>query len=174
MIILIIHTIVSYDQNISKSIFVKMDSMSGFEIRLVFTFPPKDTTLQYKKCVHLWNNFPCISTLWAIIFEHVKLNGGTLEITATVPFMGKMITPFFPCLSWPLLIFALISHIFLLFRKTVYLLLFKHVFSTYEKLGPKASVKNWICYQLKPDECPVSFSLTIHLNPPCKDDNSQL
>ena len=68
------------------------------------------------------------------------------------------------------------SHIFLLFGKPVffYLLLFKHVFSTYEKLGPKASVKNWICYQLKPDECPVSFSLTIHLNPPCKDDNSQL
>ena len=40
-----------------------MDSMSGCDIRLVFTFPPKDNTLQYKKCVHLWNNFPCISTL---------------------------------------------------------------------------------------------------------------
>ena len=40
-----------------------MDSMSGCDIRLVFTFPPKDSTLQYKKCVHLWNNFPCISTL---------------------------------------------------------------------------------------------------------------
>ena len=24
--------------------------MSGCDIRLVFTFPPKDTTLQYKKC----------------------------------------------------------------------------------------------------------------------------
>ena len=44
-----------------------MDSMSGCDIRLVFTFPPKDSTLQYKKCVHLWNNFPCISTLLEII-----------------------------------------------------------------------------------------------------------
>ena len=57
------HIIVSYDQNISKIIFVKMDSMSGCDIRLVFTFPPKDITLQYKKSVHLWNNFPCIITL---------------------------------------------------------------------------------------------------------------
>ena len=24
---------------------------------------PKDSTLQYKRCVHLWNNFPCIITL---------------------------------------------------------------------------------------------------------------
>ena len=29
-------------------IFVKMDSMSGCDIRLVFTFPPKDNTLQFK------------------------------------------------------------------------------------------------------------------------------
>ena len=29
---------------------------------LVF-FPPKDSLLQHKKCVHLWNNFPCISSL---------------------------------------------------------------------------------------------------------------
>ena len=57
------HIIVSYDQNISKIIFVKMDSMSGCDIRLVFSFPPKDSTLQYKKCLHLWNNFPCIITL---------------------------------------------------------------------------------------------------------------
>jgi len=40
-----------------------MDPMSGCDIRLVFTFPPKDSTLQYKKYVHLWSNFPCISTL---------------------------------------------------------------------------------------------------------------
>ena len=38
-----------------------MDPMSGCDIRVVFTFPPKDSTLQYKKYVHLWNNFPCIS-----------------------------------------------------------------------------------------------------------------
>jgi len=41
----------------------KMDSMSGFDIRLVFTLPPRDSTLQYKRCVHLWNKFPCITTL---------------------------------------------------------------------------------------------------------------
>jgi len=32
----------------------KMDPMSGFNIRLVFTLPPSDSTLQYKRCVHLW------------------------------------------------------------------------------------------------------------------------
>ena len=41
----------------------KMDPMSGCDIRLVFTLPPKDNTLQYKRCVHLWTNFPCIITL---------------------------------------------------------------------------------------------------------------
>ena len=40
----------------------KMDPMKGFDIRLVFTLPPKDRTLQYKRCVHLWNSFPCITT----------------------------------------------------------------------------------------------------------------
>ena len=32
--------------------FVKIDSMSGCDIRFVFTFPPKDITLQYKKNVY--------------------------------------------------------------------------------------------------------------------------
>ena len=27
--------------------------MSGFGIRLVFTLPPRDSSLQYKRCVHL-------------------------------------------------------------------------------------------------------------------------
>ena len=40
-----------------------MDSMSDFDIHLVFTLPPRDSALQYKRCVHLWNNFPCITTL---------------------------------------------------------------------------------------------------------------
>ena len=44
----------------------KMDPMSGCDIRLMFTLPPRDSTLQYKRCVHLWNKFPCIITLvWA-------------------------------------------------------------------------------------------------------------
>ena len=29
----------------------------------VFTLPPRDSTLQYKRWVHLWNNFLCIITL---------------------------------------------------------------------------------------------------------------
>ena len=45
----------------------KMDPMSGCDIRLVFTLPPRDSTLQYKRCVHLWNNFPCIITLVSLI-----------------------------------------------------------------------------------------------------------
>ena len=50
----------------------KMDPMSGCDIRLVFTLPPRDSTLQYKRCVHLWNNFPCIITLvWLKIRNYV-------------------------------------------------------------------------------------------------------
>ena len=64
--------IVSYDQNFSSISFVKIDSMSGCDFRLVFTFPSKDSTLQYKKCVHLWNNFPCISTLLYCMYEIVS------------------------------------------------------------------------------------------------------
>ena len=52
----------------------KMDPMSGFAIRLVFTLPPRDSTLQYKICLHLWKNFPCIITLmytvWYIYSIH--------------------------------------------------------------------------------------------------------
>ena len=40
-----------------------MDSISGCDIHFVFAFPSTDSTVQYKKCVHLWNNFPYISTL---------------------------------------------------------------------------------------------------------------
>ena len=47
----------------------KMDLMSGCDIRLVFTLLPGDSTLRYKRCVHLWNNFPCIITL--LIFLYV-------------------------------------------------------------------------------------------------------
>ena len=71
--ILIIHIIVSYDQKISLIFYVKMDSMSDCDIRLVFTFPPKDSTLQYKKCVLHWNNFPCISTLDKIQHLYISI-----------------------------------------------------------------------------------------------------
>jgi len=49
----------------------KMDPMSGFDIRLVFTLPPRDSTLQYTRCAHLWNNFPCIITL-SNTYKHVR------------------------------------------------------------------------------------------------------
>ena len=50
-------------------------------IRLVFTFPPKDSTLQYKKFVHLWNNFPCIITLRKLEF---------LARGSSFPFIDKL------------------------------------------------------------------------------------
>ena len=59
MIILIIHIIFSFDQNISLIFYVK----DGSHFRLVFTLPPRDNTLQYKRCVHFWKNFPCITSL---------------------------------------------------------------------------------------------------------------
>ena len=41
----------------------KMDPMSGFNNRLLFTLPSRDSKLQYIRCVHFWNNFPCITSL---------------------------------------------------------------------------------------------------------------
>ena len=62
-----------------------MDSMLGCDIRLVFTFPPKDRTLQNKKFVHLWKNFPCISTsnkvLLCII---IKIDNSTIFLLFTL------------------------------------------------------------------------------------------
>ena len=61
---MIIHIIVSYDQNISLIFFMwKLDPMSGFDIRLVFTLAPRDSTLLYKRCVHFLNNFPSLTSL---------------------------------------------------------------------------------------------------------------
>ena len=51
-----------------------MDPMSGFDICLMFTLPPRDSILQYKKCIHLWNNFPCIITLDATVNNLFNLN----------------------------------------------------------------------------------------------------
>ena len=51
-----------------------MDPMSGFDICLMFTLPPRDSILQYKKCIHLSNNFPCIITLDATVNNQFNLN----------------------------------------------------------------------------------------------------
>ena len=75
LIILIIHIIVYCDQNISLIFYMKkMDRMSGFDIRLVFTVPPRDSTMQYKRFWHLWNNFPCINTLIYRFLSNCKRN----------------------------------------------------------------------------------------------------
>ena len=51
---------------------------------VLFTFPPKDNTLQYKKCVHLRNNFPCISTL--VWIKHYLF----LFIKSKIVFKGRI------------------------------------------------------------------------------------
>ena len=55
-----------------------MDPMSGFDIRLVFTLPPRDSTLQYKRCVHFWNNYSCITFLISIISSIPSLGLGVV------------------------------------------------------------------------------------------------
>ena len=72
-----------------------MDSMSGCDIRLVFTFPPKENTLQYKKCVHLWNNFPCFSTLSKPMRKvtcsiQMRSQGGTIGAIGAKPSPGQV------------------------------------------------------------------------------------
>ena len=57
----------------------KMDPMSGFKICLVFTLPPRDSTLQYKRCIHLWNNFPCIKTLIMIVLLWTHFNSSVCD-----------------------------------------------------------------------------------------------
>ena len=56
----------------------KMDPISDLYNHLVFTLPPRDSTLQYKRCVHLWYKFPCIITLDRPVFG---LNMGQLNST---------------------------------------------------------------------------------------------
>ena len=63
----------------------KIDPMPDCDIRLVFTLPPRDSTLQNKRCVQLWNNFPCIITLvwcWYIQVDGVK---GTADVSSSDP-----------------------------------------------------------------------------------------
>ena len=57
-------------------------------------FPLKDSTLQYKKCVHLWNNFPCISTLqWMPLWiRNCHLLRGLLKIHLQLYNLGLITT----------------------------------------------------------------------------------
>ena len=75
-----------------------MYPMSGFDIRLVFTLPPRDSTLQYKRCVHFEITFlalhPCVRQPLSVkgfkgtVVNHTRhsTNGGSLEMTPPVPF----------------------------------------------------------------------------------------
>ena len=57
----------------------KMDPMSGFDTRFVFTLPPKDSTLQYKRCVHFWNNFSCTCVSFGVVQKPVTLSTGKFK-----------------------------------------------------------------------------------------------
>ena len=76
MKILIFHMIISYDKNISLIFFVK----DGSHVRLrhpscVYITAQRQYTLQYKRCIHLWNNFLCIIALLCIFFDvDIELN----------------------------------------------------------------------------------------------------
>ena len=48
-----------------------MDSMSGCDIRVVFSFPPKDSTLQYKKAYTFEITFLALIP-WAWVKEGVQ------------------------------------------------------------------------------------------------------
>ena len=74
----------------------KMGPMSGFDILPVFTLPPRDSTLQFKRCVHLWNNFPCIITLACIMFS-LKLWVVNIKI---------LMMSFYPFYPYVLMIFS--------------------------------------------------------------------
>ena len=65
---------------------VKDGSHVRRNIRLVFALPPRDGTLQYKRCVHFWNNFPCITSLGTVANRDCNcLNRGSLENLWRVP-----------------------------------------------------------------------------------------
>ena len=55
----------------------KMDPISGFDIRLGFTLPPRDSSLQYKRCVQFWNIFPCITSL--VVGKYINIMKTTFD-----------------------------------------------------------------------------------------------
>ena len=93
---MIIHIIISYKQNISLIFYVKDGShMSGFDIRLVFSLTPRDNTLQFIRCVYLWNNFPCIKSL-ILLVKLMWISKGSLKI---IWFMTSLVNRFWSFLK---------------------------------------------------------------------------
>ena len=56
--------------------------MSGCDIHLVFTLPLRDSTLKYKRCVQLWNNFPYITPLVTGVLTKIGIE---LQISVEIP-----------------------------------------------------------------------------------------
>ena len=50
-----------------------MDPMSGSDIRFLFTLKPR-STLQYEKCIHLWNNYIYILSLWTVRYTQYSVH----------------------------------------------------------------------------------------------------
>ena len=89
-----------------------MDSMSGCDIRLVFTFPPKNSSLQYKKCVHVseitflplvpWIHV-CYSYNWVSVCVSARNNSITVNPNIPRP-KGNLVLISFLCIfiTWRL------------------------------------------------------------------------
>ena len=78
----------------------QMGPLAGFDIRLVFTLPPRDSTLQYKRCVHFWNNYPCITFLTKpkILFNYANfLILLTMHMQKMLFFRGELRIFAVPC-----------------------------------------------------------------------------
>ena len=71
----------------------KMDPMSGGNIRLVFTLSPRDSKLQYKRCVHFWNNSFFALHLCTILNRtptlEIEINVKPHLCKITLQFLGK-------------------------------------------------------------------------------------
>ena len=57
----------SHNSFLRPEYFIDFYLKYGSHVRLghrsCVSLPPRDSALQYKRCVHLWNKFPCIITL---------------------------------------------------------------------------------------------------------------
>ena len=69
-LIVVVYTLRTHWNLFSLAEFVNKNRC--FDIRLVFTLPPRDSTLQYKRSVHFWNNFPCITSLGSVFLKVIE------------------------------------------------------------------------------------------------------
>jgi len=81
----------------------KMDPMSGSDIRLVFTLPPSDSTLKYKRSIHLWNNFLCIKSLYLIIYLYIPISDCRTSFLVHCIVDSTVHRLIFCCTLWPVI-----------------------------------------------------------------------